>query len=77
MNLIYTLKPVDLEILKTYIKIYLKTRFIWPFQSFIDTFIFFDKKSDDLFYLYIYYQSLNNFIIKKQYLLPLISKLLD
>lgn len=43
-KLIYTLNPVDLETLKTYIKTYLKTGFIRPFKSLTGTFILFNKK---------------------------------
>ena len=39
---IYSLKLVKLEILKIYIKIYLKTRFIWSSKSSIDITIFFN-----------------------------------
>lgn len=52
---IYTFSPVKLEILKTYIIIHLKTRFIWHSKSFADAFIFFDKKFDDSFCLYVAY----------------------
>lgn len=40
---IYTLNIVKLEILKTYIKTYLKTRFIQSFKSLISAFILFDR----------------------------------
>lgn len=45
-RLIYSLRLVKLETLKTYIKIYLKTRFIQLFKSLINISIFFDQKSD-------------------------------
>lgn len=41
---IYILSLIKLEILKTYIEIYLKTRFIQLFESLADAFILFDKK---------------------------------
>ena len=45
-ELIYSLRPVKLETLKTYIKTHLKTGFIWPFKSPADVLILFDKKLD-------------------------------
>ena len=36
---IYSLGPVELETLKTYIETYLETRFIQPFKSFVGTLI--------------------------------------
>ena len=44
---IYSLDPVELETLKTYIKIYLKTRIIWPSKSSANASILFNKKSND------------------------------
>ncbi len=61
---IYTLSPVDLETLKTYIEIYLKTRFIQPSRSFAGALILFDKKPDGSLYLYVNYWSLKNLTIK-------------
>ena len=43
---IYSLRPVELETLKIYIKIHLKTGFIYPFKSLADTSILFNKKPD-------------------------------
>ena len=43
---IYSLSPVKLENLKTYIKTYLKTRFIQPSKSPTNAPILFDKKSN-------------------------------
>ena len=43
---IYRLKPAKLEILKTYIKIYLANSFIRPSKSPIKVFILFDRKPD-------------------------------
>ena len=45
-GLIYSLGPVKLETLKTYIEIHFKTRFIWPSKSFASASIFFNKKPD-------------------------------
>lgn len=50
---IYTLSLVELKILKTYIEIYLKTRFIQSSKSPADTSILFDKKPNSNFYLYV------------------------
>ena len=76
-ELIYSLSPVELETLKTYIETHLKTGFIWPFKSPANVPILFDKKPDGSLRLYMNYQGLNNLTIKNQYPLPLISKLLD
>ena len=45
-GLIYSLGPIKLEILKTYIKTNLANGFIWPFKSPIKALILFDKKPD-------------------------------
>ena len=46
---IYSLGPVELEILKTYIKTNLANGFMWPFKSPTRAFILFDKKPDRSF----------------------------
>ena len=74
---IYSLGPVKLEILKTYIKTYLKTRFIQLSKSHLNTPILFDKKLDGNLPLYVDYQSLNNLTIKNWYLLSLIGESLE
>ena len=74
---IYSLEPVELEILKTYIKIHLKTGFIRSFKSSVGALILFDKKSDDSLCLCVNYQGLNNLTIKNEYLLSLIREALD
>ena len=48
---IYSLGPVELETLKTYIKTHLKTRFIQPSKSPAGAPILFDKKPDGSFWL--------------------------
>ena len=73
----YNLEPIKLEILKTYIKTNLANNFIWPFKSPAKAFILFNKKPNKSFRLYIDYWSLNNIIMKNQYLLTLIGKLLN
>ena len=74
---ICSLRPVELETLKTYIKIHLKTGFIWPSKFLAGAPILFDKKPDGSRWLCVYYQGLNNLIIKNWYLLPFIGKALD
>ena len=54
-NLIYSLGPMELEILKTYIKNNLASNFIKPFKFLTRALIFFDKKSDESLRLYIDY----------------------
>ena len=68
---------MKLEILRIYIKTYLKTGFIQPFKSFAGAPILFDKKLNNSLHLYINYQGFNNLIIKNQYLLLLIAEFLD
>ena len=63
---IYSLEPMELETLKTYIKIHLKTGFIQPSKSPAGARIFFDWKQNENIHLYIHYQSLNNFTIKNR-----------
>ena len=46
---------MELKTLKTYIEIYLKTGFIWPSQSPVDTLTLFDKKPDNSFWLCVNY----------------------
>ena len=74
---IYSLGPVELKILKTYIKTYLKTGFIQPSKSSADASILFDKKPNSSFWLCVNYQGLNNLTIKNQYPLLLIREALD
>lgn len=52
---IYSLGLVELETLKVYIKIHLKTRLIWPSKSPPNAPILFDKKLDNSLYLCINY----------------------
>ena len=74
---IYSLKPVELETLKTYIETHLITGFIRPSQSPTGAHILFDKKPDGSLCLCVNYQGLNNLTIKNRYLLPLIGESLD
>lgn len=73
----YALSLVKLKTIKTYIEIYLKTRFIQPSKFLASALILFNKKTDGNFYLCVDYQSLNNLTIKNQYPLSLIGKVLD
>ena len=74
---IYSLGPVELEILKTYIKTHLITGFVQPSKSPIVTLILFIKNPDNSFCLCVDYRGLNNLTIKNRYPLPLIGKSLD
>ena len=74
---IYSLGPVELETLKTYIKTHLKTGFIQPSKSPAGAPILFDKKPDGSLWLCVNYQDLNNLTIKNRYPLPLIGESLD
>lgn len=74
---IYNLGLVKLKILKTYIENNLANSFIRPSKSFARASIFFNQKLDRSLRLYINYWDLNNLIIKNQYSLFLVGKLLD
>ena len=74
---IYSLGPVELKTLKTYIKINLANGFIWPFKSPAGALILFDRKPDRSLRLCVDYRGLNNITIKNRYPLPLIGKSLD
>ena len=74
---IYSLEPVELETLKTYIKTNLANGFIRFSKSLAGALILFDRKPNKSFCLCVNYRSFNNITIKNQYLLPLISKSLD
>ena len=74
---IYSLGPVELETLKTYIKTNPANSFIRPSKSPTEASILFDRKPDGSFRLCIDYWDLNNITIKNRYPLPLIGKSLD
>ena len=74
---IYSLGPVELETLKTYIKINLANGFICPSKSLAGAPILFDKKPDGSLRLCVDYWDLNNITIKNRYPLPLIGESLD
>ena len=74
---IYSLGPVKLETLETYIKTNLANGFIRPSKSPTGALILFFGKPDGSLRLYVNYRDLNNLTIKNRYLLPLISESLD
>ena len=74
---IYSLGPVELETLKTYIKTNLANGFIRPSKSPAGAPILFDWKPDKSLRLCMNYWGLNNITIKNQYPLPLIGESLD
>ena len=74
---IYSLKPVELEILKTYIETNLANNFIRPSKSPAGAPILFNQKFNESFWLYVNYRGLNNLTIKNQYPLLLIEEFLD
>ena len=63
-GLIYSLKSVELKILKIYIETNLANSFIWPFKSLARASILFHKKSNKSLCFYINYWSFNNITIK-------------
>ena len=74
---IYSLDPVELETLKTYIKTNLANGFIQPSKSSTRALILFVRKPNGSLQLCINYQGLNNLTIKNRYPLPLIGEFLD
>ena len=74
---IYSLGPIELETLKTYIKINLANGFIRPSKSPTGAPIFFDWKPDGSLRFCVDYWGLNNITIKNRYLLFLIGESLD
>ena len=74
---IYSLRPIELETLKAYIKTNLANGFIKLSKFLADTPILFDQKSDGSFWLYVNYWGLNNLTIKNRYSLPLIGESLN
>ena len=61
---IYSLSPVKLETLKTYIQNNLANGFIRPSKSPVRVSIFFDKKPDSSLRLCVDYRNLNNLTIE-------------
>ena len=73
-SLIYSLEPVELKTLKTYIETNLINGCIRPSKSLTGAPILFICKKDGNFWLCVNYRGLNNLTIKNWYPLPLISK---
>ena len=74
---IYSLGPIELEILKAYIENNLVSGFIRPFKSPTGVLILFDKKPDSSLRLCVDYQVFNKLTIKNWYPLLLVRELLD
>ena len=74
---IYSLGPIELGILKAYIKTNLANEFIRPSKSPTSVPILFDQKSDSFFRLCVDYQCLNNPTVKNRYPFPQIRDLLN
>ena len=74
---IYSLGPVELETLKTYIKTNLANNFIRSSKSPTGAPILFNRKPDGSLHFYVDYWGFKNITIKNQYPLPLIGELLD
>ena len=74
---IYSLGPVELETLKTYIETNLANGFIRPSKSPAGAPILFIRKKDGSLRLCVDYRGLNNLTIKNRYPLPLIGESLD
>ena len=74
---IYSLGPVELKTLKTYIETDLANDFIQPSKSPAGVLILFVRKPDSSLCLYVDYRGFNNLIIKNWYPLSLIGKSLD
>ena len=74
---IYSLSPVELETLKTYIKTNLANNFIRQSKSPAGAPIFFDRKPDGSLCFCVDYWGLNKITIKNRNPLPLIGESLD
>ena len=74
---IYSLGPVEIKTLKTYIETNLANTFICPSRSLVDALILFDQNVYGSLQLCIDYQGLNNLTIKNCYPLSLIIESFD
>lgn len=74
---IYSLKPVKLEILKTYIVVNHASNFIKTLKFPADALILFVYEKDNNLWLCVNYWGLDNLTIKNRYLLQLIRVSLD
>ena len=72
---IYRFSENEFKVLKKYIKINLKKRFIRSSESPADYSILFALKKNDKLKLCVNYRQLNNVTVKNRYTLPLIQKL--
>ena len=76
-GLIYSRGPVELEMLKTYLKTNLASGFIRPSKCLSGALILFVRKKNDSLHLCVDYRDLNNLIIKNFYPLPLVGESLN
>lgn len=60
MTLIYSLEPIESKKLKSYIKIKLANGYIRHWKFTMKIFILFVIKFDGSFWIYIYYQGIND-----------------
>ena len=74
---IYSLRSLELETMKTYIKTNLANGFIHSSKCPAGTPILFGKKLNGSFWLYVNYWGLSNITIKNRYLFPFISESLN
>lgn len=74
---IYSLAPIEIKTLKTYIETNLANGFIHPFKSPAHFSILFDQKFNGNLRLCVNYQGLHNLTIKNWYPFPLIGKSRD
>ena len=74
---IFSLGPLELETLKTYIETNLANGFIQSSKSSAKALILFNRKPDRNLRFCVDYWGLNNITIKNQYPLPLIGESLD
>ena len=74
---IYSLGPVELKTLRTYIKTNLANGLISPSKSLANAPILFDKKPNRSFWFCVNYQDLNNITIMNRYPLLLLGESLD
>jgi len=77
LGTLYSLSPVELSALQTFINENLNTGFIHPTASSHAALVLFVKKKDALLHLCVDFQGLNKITKKDCYPLPLISDLLD
>ena len=74
---IYSLGPIELKTLKTYIETNMANSFIRPSKFPVGAPILFVCKPNNSFWLCVDYRGLNNLIIKNKYSFPLISESLN